>query len=125
MCVAGVALLTACQARAANVTKTVATGSTLKMGGYLAINENCTSMGETVVRMTSEPTLGTVKVFNGVSYPNFPYTNPRSACNVRRVPSTNLEYVPERGFVGTDYFTVEVIYPTGGDRTDSFTINVK
>ena len=35
-------------------------------------------------------------------------SNPRAACNTKRVPGTSVVYHPERGFVGTDRFTYEI-----------------
>jgi hypothetical protein len=37
----------------------------------------------------------------------------------------NVEYIREKGFLGTDYVTMEAIFPTGFDRTDYYTVTTK
>jgi len=112
-------------AQAASVTRTMPEGGKLLLFGYTALNPDCTSAGEIVVRVMSAPSHGVVTMKRGTTFPNFPSSNPREACNRRRAPSLNVEYRPERGFLGTDYITLDVFCPDGCNRTDQFTINVK
>ena len=92
---------------------------------HLAINEDCSSLGETVVRVTAAPAHGTATVKRGTANPHFPTTNPRSACNVRKVPATLVFYKPERGYAGPDSLTIDILYPDGKSRTDTVSITVK
>jgi hypothetical protein len=41
------------------------------------------------------------------------------------VPGGAIYYVPERGYLGTDYVDTEVIFASGGMRQNSFTVNVR
>lgn len=56
---------------------------------------------------------------------NFPESNPRSACNRRRIPGTVATYIAQRGYAGPDSLSLEAIYPTGEMRQGSFHIMVR
>jgi hypothetical protein len=117
-------LLTA-PAHAAYFTRTVAAGGVLKGNDYLAVNPDCSLLAYPTVRVVSPPANGVVSLKQGRAFPYFPPVNPRSACNRSRVPAMLLEYRPRRGFVGADSFTVNVIFPIGAERTDTFNVTVK
>jgi len=112
-------------ANAENATKTMAAGTVLKMGAYMNLNEDCSLIGYADVRIVTAPTHGTVKVYKGTWHPNSASSNPRAACNLHKAPSVNVDYTPERGYLGIDFVSIEVIFPNGVDRTDNITINVK
>lgn len=112
-------------AQAWSINKTVVAGKTIVLAGYMSINEDCSSMGEVVVRITTQPTHGVAVAKKGVFHPAFPRENVRSACNVRALPSLNLEYHAASDYTGSDYVSVEIIYPSGADKTEDFAIEVK
>ena len=117
--------LTAGPAVADNFSKVVPAGGSLNNLGYTAVHEDCTSMGYPSVRVTSGPSNGRVMVSKGAIYPYYPQPNPRAACNRRRVQGTVLQYKPNPGYIGSDSFTVQVIYPSGTERNDSYYVEVK
>jgi hypothetical protein len=89
----------------------------------LSINEDCSSMGEDVMRVTAQPQHGTATVKQGKDHPTFPQSNPRNVCNVRAVPSTQLWYRPDRGYIGPDSISVDII--DAGGRASQQTISIQ
>ena len=90
-----------------------------------AVNENCSSVGEVVIRITTQPVHGAVTIRRGRDYPRFKAPNARVVCNSRSVQSTQVWYTPERGYVGPDSVTVDVIWPWGSEEQDTITILVR
>jgi hypothetical protein len=119
------AILAMSWAHAESFFKTMAAGSKLKLAGYNTVNADCSSAGYAVVRILNQPAHGTPRIATGVTCPHHASSDPHSLCNVRRVPSVNVEYSPEKGFLGSDYVVLEAIFPSGTDRTDSYAIEVK
>ena len=90
-----------------------------------SVNEDCSPIGEVVVRVTAPPAHGTVEVRSGPVHTTFPDANPRSVCNSRTVQGKQIWYRPAVGYSGPDAFTVEKIYATGNDGSQNFSINVQ
>lgn len=104
--------------------KTAIAGRPLKLGHWYSINPDCSSLGRTEVRIASGPQRGTLAVKQSSDFPRYPSTNSRSACNGRRVTSTQLWYTSPRGVVGQDHVSAVIVFPSGATRNPSFTINV-
>jgi hypothetical protein len=41
------------------------------------------------------------------------------------VEGVYVDYRPERGFLGTDYFTIDAIFPNGQERAVDYEVIVK
>jgi len=89
------------------------------------INGDCSSQGDIVVRVTSPPQHGVITVRPGTVHPTFPASNTHSACNSRSVVGKQTWYRPAPGYVGEDSVAIEVVYPTGHDRTYQISISVR
>jgi hypothetical protein len=100
-------------------------GQERRVDWYLAIHEDCTSMGPTVARVTTQPAHGTVSIREGREYPNFSSANPRSSCNKRSVPATLVYYSSAPGYSGADSFDVDAILGSGQDRQRHYSVIVK
>ncbi len=120
-----IAVSAATSANAGWVSKTMVAGSKLELYGYFSVNPDCTSLGDTVIRVATPPAHGVIGVHKGRSFPNFNSSNIRYVCNTHRVPSIIVEYRPQPGFVGTDSVMIEAIFPNGEDRTDTYNVIVK
>ena len=96
-----------------------------KVNHGMAINQDCTSMGETVARVETSPQHGTVSIKKGTDHPGFPQSNPRSACNVRSLPSMQVWYSPAHGYTGPDSVSIEMIYPNGASEKRTIAIDVR
>ena len=112
-------------ASANDFNKSVRVNGVLTGLAYMTLNPDCSLVGYPSAKLVSAPSNGTVTVFKGAAFPVYESVNLRSACNRRRVPGTLVEYRPRRGFTGSDSFTVNVIYPAGYERNDTFNITVK
>lgn len=119
------ALSCAGPALANNVNKTMAAGGQIRLFGYYLLNPDCSSMGDPVLRVTSQPAHGTVKMAKGSTYPNTAAGTAYAACSSVKVASVNVDYRAEAGFTGSDTVTIEAIYPNGVDRADTYYITVK
>src|SRR5947209_555494 len=117
--------LAASSAQAGYFNRVVAANGALKNQTYQSLNPDCSSMGYPTVTVVTPPANGRLVVSKGRDFPNYPPSNPRSFCNTRRTPGTVVEYRPNRGFVGSDAFTLDIIYASGDERNDSFNITVK
>ena len=111
-------------AHAQSVSKTVAAGGLLKLGHYASVNADCSLLGMPVVRPSAAPTHGVVRTVKTSAFSHFTGA-PFDQCNSRRVPGVSVEYRPERGFAGTDSFSVDIIYASGRERVESFAVTVK
>jgi len=100
-------------------------GRPLRILNAYSTNPDCSSIGQAVVRMTQAPQHGHVIIRSASIYPNFPASNPRSACNARRVPGVEAVYVSERGYLGFDSASFDIIYASGSYRQYTPTINVR
>jgi len=120
---AALLLFTAVEAKAATIH--VISGKAVKLHFAYSINPDCTPVGEVTARVTQSPQQGRISVARVQDFPHFPSTNIRSVCNRRRVTGTMIQYVSPRGFIGSDYVGIEIFYPSGSLRQESFTIDVR
>ena len=111
-------------AHAQSVSKTVAAGGLLKLGHYASVNADCSLLGMPVIRLSAAPTHGVVRTVKTSAFSHFTGA-PFDQCNSSRVPGVSVEYRPERGFAGTDSFSVDIIYASGRERVESFAVTVK
>ena len=118
-------LFAATAAHGQHLTKTALSGKPLKLNFSNATNPDCTSIGETVVRLTQEPQHGRIAISKASDFPAFRKGNARRDCNKKRVAGTQTVYVPERGYTGSDSAAIEIIFPTGATARRSYWIEVK
>jgi hypothetical protein len=119
-----IAALSATAVQGRTISKTVATGRPLKLGFFSSVNPDCSSRGRPTIRLTRAPEHGRVTVTQTMDFPNFPASNVRFVCNKSRVAGTAINYVSDRGFVGTDNVQAETIFPDGNSTQRSYTIKV-
>lgn len=106
-------------------TKTVVAGKPFRLDFAYSTNPDCTSTGDVVVRVTSPPSNGSVSIYKSSVFPNFPASNVRSACNTRRVPGTIATYTARRGYTGSDTVSLEMIFPSGLHRQQTYYLMVR
>ena len=104
---------------------TMPTGSSRMVYYSLSVNEDCSSMGDDVIRITTPPTHGRAVVKSGLAHSQFPASNPRHVCNTRARKATTVWYTAGAGFVGDDFLTVDVIAVSGGEKSETISIHVK
>jgi hypothetical protein len=113
------ALLSATTAQGQSATKNAVSGHSLKLSFFNSTNPDCSSRGQSTIRLIRAPQHGHVTFAQTTDFPSS-----RSQCHLRRVPGTAMYYVSQRGFIGTDYVEAEIIFPTGNLMQRSYTINV-
>jgi hypothetical protein len=111
-------------AGAQGISKTVAAGGVLKLGHYTSVNPDCSLLGMPVVRVSAVPMHGIVRTMKTSGFSHFS-AGAFDRCNTRRVAGVSVEYRPEKGFAGADRFSLDIIYASGRERTESFAITVK
>jgi hypothetical protein len=102
-----------------------ASGEKQKMGRFIGLNPDCTATGVPKVTFVTPPAHGTMTVEQGEDYPNFPKDNVRSVCNTRKVPAVLLYYQSTPGYTGNDIAVLEVVFPSGNLRHQTYTITVR
>jgi hypothetical protein len=100
-------------AQAQTVSRAAASGVPLKLLFASANNPDCSSYGQTTIKLVAAPQHGSTRITHTRDFPSFRESNIRSVCNTRRVAGAAAHYVSQRGYVGTDATTIEVIYPNG------------
>jgi hypothetical protein len=103
----------------------VPAGVARQLSFVAAVNEDCSSLGDTEVRVTRRPEHGAVDVRSAPGHTGFPDSNPRHACNTRTVPGQQVWYTPAAAIFGNDRVDLETIYPNGGDVHASYSIVVR
>ena len=96
-----------------------------KLDAWADLNEDCSSRGETVLRVTAPPSHGKVEFKHGKDYPYFEKDNVRVVCNKKLVESTLIWYRPDVGYAGSDSLSISVLFPSGGTRDMTYSISVK
>jgi hypothetical protein len=103
--------------------RTMVAGGALLLAHYASINADCSSRGPVEVRIVSGPTSGAIRVAQGPGYSRF--TGDYQQCSASKVFGANVTYTPQRGFTGSDSVQLDVIFPSGFERIESFAITVK
>jgi hypothetical protein len=98
---------------AAHADKVVASGRPLLLYQAYSTNPDCSSAGTVVLRIAQAPEHGRVSIRQAGVFPRFPESNPRSACNRRRVSGVEATYVSQRGYLGPDFVVLEALFPAG------------
>jgi len=103
--------------------KTMAVGGTLLLSHYASVNMDCSSRGPVAVRIVDGPAAGEIQVAQGPGYSHF--TGDYQRCSAYEVFGANVTYVPQKSFAGLDSVKLDVIFPSGLERVETFTITVK
>jgi len=96
-----------------------------KLDFFYSVNEDCTSVGKTLVQVTAQPANGKVEIRYGKDYPVYREDSPRKACNKILVESTQVWYAPNPGFLGTDGMKIVASFPAGPPKEFTYQVVVK
>ena len=100
-------------------------GHKVKLFFTASVNPDCTNAGTSTVRITKAPEHGRVSVTQTREFGFFRESNPRSACNRRRVSGVGIYYTAQRGYSGYDTVAFEVYYHNGSRRSATANIQVR
>jgi hypothetical protein len=106
-------------------TRYVITGKEMRVGAFTWTEGDCSSMGDSVVRVTKQPEHGTVKTAPGSFYPAYAKEHIRYKCNQHKVQGTLVNYKSEDKYIGPDAVELLVIFPQGSAWEVSIDLNVK
>jgi hypothetical protein len=110
---------------AAKADLAVVSGKALILRQSYQINPDCSPTGEVIMRVSQAPEHGSVSIRQAGVFTNFTASNPRYACNRRRVRGVIGTYVSRPGYIGSDYVELEVFYPDGGAVRARLPIDVR
>jgi hypothetical protein len=116
---------TAAASQTVEITRFAAIGQKLRVEFLYSISPDCSSNGQTHVRIAEAPQHGTLSIENGQGFTSFPKDNQRYDCNTRKSDGTLVFYDPESGFSGKDSITLDVIFPLGQSSKRHYSIEVK
>ena len=118
-------LVAATTARAADIPRTVPSGTNQRIDFLASVNPDCSSIGTPTVRLVTGPDHGVVTTDKARDFLPFPKSNPRSRCNSRRVAGLKLFYRSKSAFFGVDRVGLIVISAEGVEREATYVIQVK
>jgi transglutaminase-like putative cysteine protease len=107
------------------LTRVTAAEQKIRIAFFSALEPDCSSAGETTVRVAERPQHGKLTIENGQAFTNFPKDNQRFECNTRKSGGTLVFYQPEAGYAGPDSIRLEVIGPRGDLFRRHYSIEVK
>ncbi len=107
------------------VTPVVVSGKQTQVGFVWALDPDCSTRGETELRILKKPEHGTMEITPGSSFPHFPEKTVLFHCNSQKVPGSLIMYKSGDGYTGKDYFDIEFIGPRGADYTIKYVVTVK
>jgi hypothetical protein len=111
--------------RKEEATRVVASGTKQLIGGFTALNPDCTASGDVNVRVTKQPEHGTVEISSSSFYPGYPKENIRSKCNHHKVRGQQIHYKSAGEYVGDDALDLLVLFPGGFARELHINISVR
>ena len=95
--------------------KRVATsGAKTRVGYFGSVNPDCSSKGDTVIRVTNPQEHGAVEVSNSTDYLGYPKENIRAKCNQHKVAVTQIVYKSADKYVGKYTIDFLVLFPDSG-----------
>lgn len=112
-------------AQSAVYQKVVEHGKDVSLGFYASVNPDCTSRGYASAAVTNPPQGGRVLSTHASDFATFVATNPRSACNRRRLQGTKVWYRASPSFIGTDSFQLQIIRANGDISLYNIQIQVR
>ena len=96
-----------------------------KLIGFLyELKPDCSPAAFATVSTIEPPKHGKISIDRGTGYSNFPQSNPRFDCNKNQSEGVKITYEPNRGFVGDDTLTVDILYADKSVSRRHYTIKV-
>jgi hypothetical protein len=103
----------------------VASGARVRMTIAYALNADCTSMGQIVVRIVEKPKHGESEIVNEQGFSSYGKEDQKYKCNEKSSDIVNLYYKANEQFKGKDRLVAEYFYPNGSYRKRIFNFSVR
>jgi hypothetical protein len=94
-------------------TRVAASGKKERLGFFTSLHPDCTSRGDTDIRITKQPEHGTVETAPEISFPGYPKEHVRFKCNEHKVKGVQVNYKSTEKYVGDDAFELLALFPNG------------
>src|SRR5262249_24239725 len=107
-----------------NNIKYVPSGEKRHFWFLVAVDVDCTTKLEIIVRVDKPPSNGKIQLVPGEGFGFWPPDNPRHNCNTKKVKGLNLFYQSNPKFAGEDEFSLFVLWPEGQARQVNYKIYV-
>ena len=107
-----------------NVSKAAVGSSQIVIWGGAAIDPDCSPRPGTTLTVVTPPAHGEVKVVEEPIYVAFPPSDPRAACNSKKVPGRHVYYTAAPGYAGHDRVVLEGASADGSVRHVTVNVNV-
>jgi hypothetical protein len=104
--------------------KTAISGMPMTAWFFYEMQRDCTSAGVPTILVTHHAAHGEVVAKEVDHFPEFPSTNPRSACNTQKSPSAVVVYTPADNYVGLDQFSIKAVFHGGQAIEKQFVVTV-
>jgi Domain of Unknown Function with PDB structure (DUF3857)/Transglutaminase-like superfamily len=92
------------------MTSQVIADQSRQIGFLYEIKPDCSTAAFATVSTIESPRHGKLSIDRGTGYSNFPQSNPRFDCNKNQSEGVKIAYEPDRGFIGDDTLTVDILY---------------
>jgi hypothetical protein len=107
------------------VNRVVGSGTNVRIGFYTWTNPDCTTPGDTNIRVTKQPEHGRVETSNTTNFPGYAKEHVRFKCNEHKVRGTQVSYKSAEKYVGSDEFDLLILFPTGVGWEVHYNIDVR
>ena len=94
----------------AEITSQVIADQSRQIAFLYELKPDCSPVAFAIVSTIEPPKHGKISADRGTGYSNFPQNNPRFDCNKSQTEGVKITYEPNRGFVGDDALTVDILY---------------
>jgi hypothetical protein len=93
--------------------RVIGSGKKVQIGFFTSLNPDCTSKGDTDIRITKQPEHGTIDIAPTISFPSYPKEHVRYKCNQHKVKGVQVNYKSAEKYVGDDALDLLALFPTG------------
>ena len=107
-----------------SISKAAVGSSQIVIWGGAAIDPDCSPHPGSTLTIVAPPSHGEVKVVEEPIYVAFPPSNPRAACNAKKVPGRHVYYTASPGYSGHDRVVLEGASEDGSVRHVTINVNV-
>jgi len=108
-----------------DVTREIVVDQSKQIDFLYELGLDCSAVAFATVTMIEPPKHGKISVDRGSGNSYFPQNNPRFDCNKKLTEGVKITYEPERGFVGDDTFTADILYADKSVTRRRYAIKVK
>ena len=108
-----------------SVYKVVHSGTLTPIGFHYYLEEGCRSPGPVQINVVTPPQNGKISEGPRSAHPSYPATSHLAACNRVKVSGTEIYYRSAPGYLGSDSYVVERVFPNGDAQQFQIDLSVR